>query len=53
MTNDSPKLHGILTAEEYKQYEYYKQKMMEANTKAEMDYYYNQAKILIKEAKNK
>lgn len=45
-----PKPPIELTEEEYARFNEYKEKMNLAKTKAEMDYYYSQAKIIIREA---
>jgi hypothetical protein len=46
-TNKTP-----LNEEEYERFEYHKKKMEEAKSKAEMDYHYNEALIIIEKSKN-
>ncbi|GAE25958.1 hypothetical protein JCM9140_1983 [Halalkalibacter wakoensis JCM 9140] len=48
-----PKKKVRLSEGEYKQFLEYKEKMMEARTKAEVDYYYSMALSIIEKAKNR
>jgi hypothetical protein len=45
-----PKLMVELDEDEYIKFNDYKEKMKNAKSKAEMDYYYSQAKIIIENA---
>jgi hypothetical protein len=43
----------ILNEDEYREFEEYKEKMINAKTKEEVDYYYSMALSVIKKAKNR